>query len=118
VAQGSYLVNNVGMCGDCHTPFTAKGQPDRSRWLAGATLEMKPLHPVPNWARSAPAIAGLPVNWSATATIHFLETGLQPDGTRANPPMPGYRLSKSDAKAVVAYLKSLPRPRSHSHRSI
>ena len=24
--QGKYLVNNVGMCGECHTPMDKKGQ--------------------------------------------------------------------------------------------
>ena len=106
VARGRYIVQHVGMCGDCHTPRNAKGEPIASRELQGAPLGMRPLHPMP-FARSAPEIAGLPANWTAAQTAHFLQTGIRPDGTSPLPPMPPYRLSKQDAWAVVDYLKTL-----------
>jgi hypothetical protein len=37
----------------------------------------------------------------------FFTTGKKPDGSMAAPPMPEYRFNKTDAAAVVAYLKSL-----------
>jgi hypothetical protein len=36
-----------------------------------------------------------------------LTEGVTPDGDRPNPPMPPYRLTKSDAGAVATYLASL-----------
>ncbi len=108
IARGKYLVENAAMCGDCHTPHLQNGQPDRARWLEGATLEFKPLHPMP-WANKAPAIAGLPGLTVQQAT-KLLETGLLPNGQRLLPPMPQFRFSHADAEAIAAYLASLKQP--------
>ena len=58
------------------------------------------------WALKAPAIAGLP-GYTEEQGIRLLKEGLTRDDRRPDPPMPQYRLSRSDAQAVVAYLKSL-----------
>jgi mono/diheme cytochrome c family protein len=105
VARGKYLVTNVGMCGDCHTPMDKKGNPIKAQLLQGAPLMFKPTVPVPTWIPAAPAIAGL--NWTEEQAIAFFTTGKRPNGTEAAPPMPQFRLSKADAAAVTAYLKSL-----------
>lgn len=104
IARGRYLVQRVGMCGDCHTPRDEKGVPLPGRALAGAPIEFKPLNPMP-WATTAPEIAGLP-GWKDEQIVTFLMTG-KLDGKAPNPPMPGYRLTASDARAVVAYLRSM-----------
>ena len=104
--HGKYLVESVVFCGDCHTPLNQKGEPDSARWLQGATLSFAPLQPVPNWTTIAPPIAGLP-GWDDTAAVNFLMTGLNRSGKPAQPPMPPFRFSRSDAVAVVTYLKSL-----------
>lgn len=106
VARGKYLVNNVGTCGDCHTPLDKKGQPIKAQELQGALLMFKPTVPIPGWMAVAPGIAGLP-NWTEDQGIEFFMTGKKPDGAMAAPPMPAFRLNKTDAAAVVAYLKSL-----------
>lgn len=108
VARGKYLVERASMCGDCHTPRNANGQPDRQRWLMGATLAFRPLHPMP-WADKAPPIAGLP-GLTRPQAVQLLETGVLPNGQRLLPPMPQFRFSKRDAEAIVAYLKSLKKP--------
>jgi mono/diheme cytochrome c family protein len=93
VEHGRYLVQQVGMCADCHGSA-----------LHGATLDfLAPGLPV---ARKAPRIAGLPESATRQAVI-FLETGLNAKGKRARPPMPQYRFAPADAIAVVAYLQSL-----------
>lgn len=107
IARGSYLVNNIAGCGDCHSPRLANGAPDKDHWLQGAPLFFAPLQPVPNWAKQAPDIAGLTA-WNAKDVVKLLQTGSLPDGTRPNPPMPSYQMTARDARAVVAYLKSLP----------
>ncbi len=109
IARGRYLVNQVAMCGDCHTPMNQNGQPIKAKWLQGAKIAFKPTFPVRHWPHGAPNIAGLPWRWDAANMIKFLVTGRDPRGHYAGPPMPAYRLNHADAVAVTAYLKSLPR---------
>ena len=40
--------------------------------------------------------------------VKVLTTGVNPEGHKTIPPMPPFRLNKDDARAVAAYLKSLP----------
>ena len=74
--------------------------------MQGSKLDFQPLHPVPGWADYAPSLAGLP-GWTDAYVTKLLETGLKPDGTPPRPPMPPYRMTREDAEAVVAYLRSL-----------
>jgi mono/diheme cytochrome c family protein len=106
VARGKYLVESVGMCGNCHTPRNDKGEPIKEQWLKGAPLGFQPIGPMPVWADKAPNIAGLP-GWEKTEAIKFLVTGIGKNELPPRPPMPLYRFSVQDAQAVVAYLKSL-----------
>lgn len=105
IRRGSYLVESVGLCADCHTPRTDKGAFDRSKWLLGAALPFSPIVPMP-WAPAAPPIAGLPSMTEAQG-VAFLQTGKRPDGSMPRPPMPEFRLNQDDASAIAAYLKSL-----------
>jgi mono/diheme cytochrome c family protein len=106
VARGKYLVENVGLCGDCHTPRNEKGEPIQEQLLKGSTLGFQPIAPVPVWADKAPNIAGLP-SWEKTTAIKFLMTGVGKNELPPRPPMPRYRFNVQDAQAIVAYLKSL-----------
>lgn len=110
VERGRYLVDHVAHCADCHTPRVA-GVPDKTRWLKGSVLGYRPLQPVPGWMPTAPDITStsfLWKSWGDEALVHFFTTGFGPDGKPAAPPMPRYTLTSQDARAVVAYLKSLP----------
>ena len=109
IARGEYLVKAIGQCGDCHTPFTMTGGFVMEKWLQGKKLEFAPIVPIPFWADTAPSIAGLP-GWDTEKAVQFFMTGLAPNGQPARPPMPGYRMNRADAEAVVAYLKSLKAP--------
>jgi mono/diheme cytochrome c family protein len=106
--RGQYLVERVGMCGECHSPRNDKGEYDRSQWLQGELIDYKPTHPMP-FAAIAPPIAGLPTFVKDEAAVKFLETGTNAMGKTALPPMPQFRLNHEDATAVVAYLRSLKR---------
>ena len=108
VEHGRYLVQNVGLCGDCHTPRDDHGQPIESRALEGANLSFKPLGPVPNWAGYAPPLVGLS-GFTDDQMVTFLTTGKDPSRNLPRPPMPAYRFNKKDAVAVVTYLRSLTR---------
>jgi mono/diheme cytochrome c family protein len=107
VAHGRYLVHQVAMCVQCHTPRDANGELDRTRLLKGAPVPVRSPVPTQQWAVSAPAIAGLP-GFSDEDEITLLTTGHRPGSPVPKPPMPPFRLTREDAEAVVAYLRSLP----------
>jgi mono/diheme cytochrome c family protein len=104
--RGRYLVEGVGLCGECHTPTNEKGEPLPGKAFNGAPVMMKPTVPMPAWAEKAPNIAGLP-GWTQADAVKFLMTGIGYNGLSPRPPMPPYRMSKEDAEAVVTYLRSM-----------
>jgi hypothetical protein len=106
VARGKYLVESVAMCGQCHTPRDSNGNPDRSRWLQGASIPWMPAQPDSNWPINAPRIGGTPPADDADM-VKLLTTGIWTTGDRLRFPMPQFRMERGDAEAVVAYLKSL-----------
>jgi mono/diheme cytochrome c family protein len=108
IARGRYLVEHVAECGDCHTPRNARGELERDEWLQGAPIWIVPVKPIANWAPRAPALAGLPSFTNAQAE-RVLENGTGPEGEKLRPPMHTYHMTSEDAKAIVAYLRSLPR---------
>lgn len=101
--NGRYLVEQVGMCIDCHSPRDEHGQFVRERWLQGAALPFSPVVPMP-WAPVSKPIAGLPTLTDDQA-LTFLTTGQLPDGRVPLPPMPEYRFSVDDARDIIAYLR-------------
>src|SRR5690606_3916928 len=106
IERGAYIANGVGMCTDCHTPRGEGGAFITEKWLQGATLDFQPVHEMPMWAPVSPPIAGLKV-FSQEHVVTLLTTGKRPNGSECRPPMPHYRMSREDAEAVAAYLKSL-----------
>ena len=110
VERGKYLVTIMG-CGDCHTPGTFYGSPDFKRRLSGSELGWKG-----PWGVSYPRNltpddeTGLG-KWSEEGIINALRTGMRPNGTVLQPPMPWPNLTQltdEDARAIAVYLKSLP----------
>ncbi|MBN8899014.1 MAG: hypothetical protein J0H35_12655, partial [Rhodospirillales bacterium] len=63
VARGKYLVDQVGMCGDCHTPRDATGQPIMDKRLTGAPIGFRPTQPMP-FADHAPSLVGVPAHYT------------------------------------------------------
>ena len=107
IDRGKYIVIQIAMCSECHTPRNAAGQLQTTAFLLGAPVPV-PAPPFANinWALKAPAIAGLN-GYSEQQGIRLLMEGITRDGRQPNPPMPRFRMNRSDAEAVVAYLKSL-----------
>src|ERR1700751_1330813 len=105
VARGKYLVEDVAMCGMCHTPRDSSGNLDRSRWLEGAPLWLQPSVPIADWPLQAPRIAGSPPG-SDAELVTLLTTGIWKTGQPLRSPMPQFRMTRQDATAVVAYLRS------------
>lgn len=106
IARGDYLIEKIGLCADCHSPRNQRGEFIREAYLGGAPLGFAPTVPMPVWAPTAPPIAGLPTMTDAQA-VKFLMTGERPDGSQPRPPMPAFRYNEEDARAAVAYLRSL-----------
>lgn len=107
IERGRYLVEEVAKCAECHTPRKEDGELDSAAWLRGAPIWIKPVAPIPNWADRAPALAGLP-SFTEAQVEKVLEDGTGPNGEALRPPMQIYHLSPPDARAIAAYLKSLP----------
>ena len=106
VERGKYIVESVAMCELCHTPRDEHGNPDRSRWLMGGPAQLRPSYPATTWALVEPRIGGGPPGTDADF-IKLLTTGIARTGAPPNPPMPPFRMTRGDAEAVLAYLKSM-----------
>ena len=106
VARGKYIVEDVAMCGTCHTPRNANGTLDRNRWLAGASVPYLPAQPSKDWPILAPRLAGNPPATNAQM-VTLLTTAIWINGQQLRDPMPKFHMNKADAEAVVAYLRSL-----------
>ena len=108
IERGRYLVEEVAKCTECHTPRDANGDLKRDVWLQGAPIWISPVKPIRNWADQAPALAGFP-SFTEEQGERVLEKGTGPQGEALRPPMHVYHMKHEDAKAIIAYLKSLHR---------
>ncbi len=111
VERGKYLLDIIP-CTDCHTPGTFLGHPDMTRYLGGSEVGF--------------AVPGLGVfygpnltpdndtglgKWTIKQIATAITDGVTPDGRKLAPPMPAewfHHLTKADALAIAAYLKTLP----------
>jgi hypothetical protein len=107
IERGRYLVEEVAKCPECHTPRNARGELDRNAWLQGAPIWIMPVRPIPNWAERAPALVGFG-SYTEAQGERVLEKGTGPEGETLRPPMHIYHMKHEDAKAIIAYLSSLP----------
>lgn len=111
VERGSYLVNGLLTCGNCHTPRGPGGVWDMSKQLSGGpqtwdemTFKVKGANITPD------AETGIG-QWSDADIRRALRTGIRPNGTQMAPIMPyGFYMvfTTADIDAVVAYLRSVP----------
>jgi len=105
IERGRYLVTQVGMCQDCHTPRDENGMLLEDKWLQGSLIKFSPLMEMP-WADAAPGIAGLP-GYTDDDAKRLLTSAVSRTGEPLRPPMPPYKFSNEDADAVISYLRSL-----------
>ena len=111
VQRGEYLARIMD-CNGCHTPGALAGQPDFERYLAGSDIGFQipglgVFYPPNLTSDPATGLGG----WSADDLITAVRSGVRPDGRELAPimPWPSYAaLSDEDAKALAAFLKSLP----------
>ncbi len=111
VERGKYLVT-IGGCNDCHTPGSMLGHPNFKESLGGGDVAffvpgLGVFFP-PNLTRDKETGLG---SWTDKQIITAFTTGVRPDGRELAPIMPWRGLShltRHDAEAIVAYLRSLP----------
>lgn len=107
--RGSYLVNALSHCGECHTPRDIMGGLDRSQWLTGARMPTGDLVA----SNLTPDKTGL-ADWSAADIADALESGLLPQGGTLGGEMGEVvqhgtsRMPPEDRAAIAVYLKALP----------
>jgi mono/diheme cytochrome c family protein len=109
IKRGDYLVNVAARCGDCHTPRNNKGELDMARHLQGAEIWFTPKVKPKEWEDKAPDItmSGVAGKWKEEELIKLLTTGINTENEKADEPMPAYKFTPDDAKAITAYLRSL-----------
>jgi mono/diheme cytochrome c family protein len=115
LARGNYLVNQVAPCGACHTPRVG------GTWLGGeradAFLAGGPVfdHPGMSYRLVSPNITqdretGIGA-WTDDQILRAIRDGVSHDGRLLLPPMPFVSwqvMSDDDARAIVAYLRTVP----------
>lgn len=106
VAQGDYLTHRVAMCVQCHSPRDVHGELLMSEQFRGGAIPVQSPYPNKMFAYRAPNISGLP-GFTDDQIIALLTEGRATDRDPPRPPMPPFRMSRQDAQAVVAYLRSL-----------
>lgn len=105
IARGEYIVNSVAMCVQCHSPRDEAGNIIENRKLTGAPMPVRGPMWSPSWAYSAPPIARL-TGFTDEQVMALLTVGRATDRPSPKPPMPPFRMSREDAAAVIAYLRS------------
>jgi mono/diheme cytochrome c family protein len=108
VARGSYLVNTVMTCQNCHTPKGPTGDIVNKAFSGGLSWDEPPFKvTAPNITQDKATGIG---NWSDAEIKTLMLTARRPDGTVIAPLMPtGYYniLTPADLDAIVAYLRTI-----------
>ena len=109
VKRGSYLVNTIMTCGNCHTPKGPTGDINEKAFSGFLQFDETPFKvTAPNITPDKETGIG---KYSAAQLKKLLITGKKPNGTPLAEVMPTsfYQiLTPSDLNAIVAYLRSLP----------
>ncbi len=108
--RGTYLVNGIAACGNCHTQQGPDGPMPGMDLAGGMQFDMNPAFVAyaPNITPDKETGIG---NWSDAEISRAIREGIRPDGSLIGPPMPFevYRgISDADLAAIVAYLRTVP----------
>ncbi len=115
VTRGGYLVNQVSACGGCHTPHVngsfVEGERTDAYLAGGMRIDDGSLGihvAIPNITQDVTTGIG---GWTDDQIQRAIRDGVRADNQLLMPPMPfgSYaRMSDDDARAVVAYLRTVP----------
>ena len=106
VTRGQYLAVALGHCAECHTPRTALGGLDASRWMQGAAT--------PDGKGKIPDITAGGLGWTAQDIAEYLKSGFTPDYDMAGGKMAEVientsKLGDADRLAIGTYLAQISR---------
>ncbi len=109
LARGTYLMDSIVACGNCHVQRD-RGKPLPERGLSGGMVfDEEPFKAyAPNITPDPETGIG---KWSDAQLARAIREGIRPDGSVIGPPMPVmfYRgMADDDLKAIVAYLRAQP----------
>ena len=105
--RGTYLMESIVACGNCHTPQGPNG-PVADMDLAGGLQFKEPGFEAVSSNITPDKETGIG-NWTDAQIIAAIREGKRPDGSTIGPPMPieMYRgLSDWDVQAIVTYLRA------------
>ena len=108
LARGTYLMDGIVACGNCHVQRDKEGKPLLDRGLSGGMVFDE--EPFKAYASNITPDRETGIgNWTDAQLIKAIREGIRPDGSVIGPPMPimFYRgMSDSDVKAIVAYVRA------------
>ena len=108
--RGTYLMNSIVACGNCHAQRDKQGRPIAELGLSGGQVfDEKPFKAYASNITPDPA-TGIG-KWTDAQLVRGIREGIRPDGSLIGPPMPihMYRgISDDDVRALVAYLRAQP----------
>jgi len=110
LARGTYLMNSIVACGNCHVQRGEKGRPLMEKGLSGGMVfDEQPFKAyAPNITPDPDTGVG---KWTDAQLAKAIREGIRPDGSVIGPPMPiiFYRgMADEDLDAIVAYLRAQP----------
>ena len=108
--RGTYLMNSIVACGNCHAQRDKQGRVMPELGLSGGMVfDEKPFKAYASNITPDPE-TGIG-KWTEKELIRGIREGLRPDGSLIGPPMPihMYRgMSDDDARSLAIYLKGQP----------
>ena len=104
VARGEYLATKVAMCVQCHSPRDEKGEILESRRFTGGAIPFRTPY-ADEWAPAAPSLRSLG-GFTDEQVVMLLTEGRAGDRPAPRRPMPPFRMSQDDARAIIAFLRA------------
>ncbi|MEO5762947.1 MAG: c-type cytochrome [Vicinamibacteria bacterium] len=105
VARGEYLTTRVAMCVQCHSPRDEKGEIIEALRFTGAPIPFKSPYGNSEWAAAAPNIRSFR-GFTDEQAVMLLTEGHAGDRTPPRRPMPPFRMSQDDARAIITFLRA------------
>jgi mono/diheme cytochrome c family protein len=109
VARGAYLVNGPAACGNCHTRKNPDLSPRNDMFLAGGERFDTPVFTAYSRNLTPDKDSGIGT-WTDEQIIRAMREGVTKEEETLGPPMPVptyHNMSDDDAKAIVAYLRTI-----------
>ena len=106
IELGRHIVHEVAMCVQCHSERDARGELIPEKLLTGGAIPVENPWPAQPWGHRAPYLRNEP-GYDEESLVRLLSTGVAKRGGAPRPPMPPFRMTEDEARAVFAYLATL-----------